>query len=62
MPPQTDIAAMNDKIVAMKKIAAELAQMADEFPAVAKNTARILSSIKMLEINVSDLVDLESNG
>ena len=62
MPLQTDIAAMNDKIVVIKKIASELAQMADEFPAVAKNTARILSSIKMLEINVSDLVDLESEG
>jgi len=53
---------MNDKIVAIKKIATELAQMADEFPAVAKNTARILSSIKMLEINVSDRADLESEG
>jgi hypothetical protein len=35
--------------------------MSKDFPAVARNTARILSSTKMLEINLSDLVDLETN-
>ena len=62
MPRQIDIEAMNSKIVAIKKITTELNQMADEFPAIAKNTTRILSSVKMLEINLSDLVDLESEG
>jgi len=59
MPPEIDMEAMNEKIQAIKKNAAELNRMADHFPAVVRNTARILSSTKMLEINVSDLVNLE---
>jgi hypothetical protein len=42
----------------LKKTAKELAQMGDDFPALKRNTARILASIKMLEINISDIVDL----
>jgi hypothetical protein len=60
MPPQIDIDTMHARIVAIKKIATELNQMADDFPAVARNTARILSSTKMLEINLSDNLDLET--
>jgi hypothetical protein len=33
--------------------------MGEDFPALARNIARILASVKMLEINVSDLVDLQ---
>ena len=62
VPRQIDIEDMNSKIMAIKKIATELNQMADDFPAIAKNTARILSSTKMLEINLSDLVDLETEA
>ncbi len=62
MPRQIDMEAINAKIVAIKKSTTELNQMADEFPAIARNTARILSSIKMLEINLSDLLDLESEA
>ncbi|MCF8142779.1 MAG: hypothetical protein K9N21_02545 [Deltaproteobacteria bacterium] len=59
MSEHIDMKAMNARILALKKIATELNQMADDFPAIARNTARILSSTKMLEINLSDLVDLE---
>jgi hypothetical protein len=62
VPRQIDIEDMNSKIMAIKKIATELNQMADDFPAIAKNTVRILSSTKMLEINLSDLVDLETEA
>ena len=62
VPWQIDIEDMNSKIMAIKKIATELNQMADDFPAIAKNTVRILSSTKMLEINLSDLVDLETEA
>ena len=37
----------------------ELKQMATEFPALEKNTIRILASIKMLEINISDVVEFQ---
>ena len=58
MAPQIDLNEINDKIQLMKKTAKELNQIGEEFPAIARNTVRILASVKMLEINVSDLVDL----
>jgi len=61
MSLKIDIEEMNARILALKRIATELNQMADDFPAVARNTVRILSSTKMLEINLSDLVDLETD-
>jgi len=44
------------KIQRMKQDALDLKEMADSFPAVYRNTSRILASIKMLEMNVSDLI------
>jgi predicted N-acyltransferase len=60
MPQEIDMEAMNSKIKVIKAAATELHQMADAFPAIARNSARILSSTKMLEINLSDIVDLET--
>lgn len=60
MNQQTDLTELDTKIQLMKKTARELSLMADQFPAVARNTARILASIKMLEINVSDVIDADS--
>ena len=62
MPREIDRQAMNAKIMSIKKAATELQQMADAFPAIARNSARILASTKMLEINLSDLVDLETEA
>ena len=58
MAKQIDLNQINDKSQLMKKTAKELNQIGEEFPAIARNTVRILASVKMLEINVSDLVDL----
>jgi len=44
----------------MKSGAEELKRLGDNFPALARNSARILASIKMLEINITDLVELDS--
>lgn len=52
---------MNARILAIKKNAMELYRMADDFPAVARNSARILASARMLELNLSDLEDIEGN-
>jgi fatty acid-binding protein DegV len=46
----------------LKQSASALARLGEQFPAVAKNVARIQASIKMLELNVSDLVHLEKSG
>ena len=51
---------INQKIKLMKQTAEELNRAGESFPALACNTVRILASVKMLEINVSDLIDLES--
>ena len=59
MEKQINIDAINTKIQLLKKTTEELNRMGEDFPALARNTARILASVKMLEINVSDLVDLQ---
>ncbi len=53
-----DLDKIDAKIQAMKKMAEELDQMADDFPAIAKTTARILANIRTLELNVSDLCEI----
>ena len=52
----THLEEIEQKIRTMKRIAEELKELGLNFPALAKNTSRILASIKMLELNVSDLV------
>ena len=49
---------MDAKIQTMKKAALDLESMASDFPALSRNLARVLSSIKMLELNISDILDL----
>ena len=58
MAQRIDLKEINDKIQLMKKTAEELNRIGEGFPAIARNTVRIRASVKMLEINVSDLVDL----
>ncbi len=58
MSAQIDIKKIDNNIKAMKKAAEDLSQMGDDFPALKRNTARILASIKMLEINISDIIDI----
>jgi aspartate/glutamate racemase len=55
-----DLDKIDKKIQLMKQTAEELNRIGEDFPALARNTVRILASLKMLEINVSDLVDLAS--
>jgi len=59
MNPRIDLNKINAKIQLMKKATEELNQIGENFPALARNTVRILASVKMLEINVSDLVELD---
>jgi hypothetical protein len=59
MAQQIDLNKINTKIQLLKKTAEELNRLGENFPAVARNTIRILASVKMLEINVSDLVELD---
>ena len=54
-----DLNEINTKIQLLKKTARELNRIGEDFPAVTRNTVRILASVKMLEINVSDLFELD---
>ena len=56
---QFDLKEIDSRIQTMKKAAEELEQAGKDFPAIARNIVRISAGIKMLEINVSDVVELE---
>ena len=58
MAQQINLNEINDKIRLMRKAAEELNRIGKGFPAISRNTVRILASIKMLEINISDLAEL----
>jgi hypothetical protein len=60
MAKQIDLNRIDDKIQLLKKTTEELNQLCQDFPAIARNTVRIMASVKMLEINVSDLVELDA--
>ncbi len=57
--PQFDLNEIDAKIKMMKRTAEELARAGENFPAIARNIVRISAGIKMLEINISDVVELE---
>ena len=50
-----DIEAIDKKIRLMKETALELSVIGKAIPAVSRNTSRILASLKMLEINITDV-------
>lgn len=49
---------MARKISSIKRAAVELRNLSEGIEAVDKNVERILASVKMLEINISDVADL----
>ena len=60
MTSPSDINQIHEKIQLMKTTAQELAQAGQNFPAIARNIVRISAGIKMLELNISDVVELEN--
>lgn len=61
MDHSNQIKEINEKIQLLKKVADELLIQGEDFPSVYRNSRRILASIKMLELNISDIDDLVSN-
>ena len=49
---------MDEKIQAIKKAALELKEISGGIQTVDRNADRILTSVKMLEINVSDVLEI----
>ncbi len=60
MDDPIDLHSINAKIQGIKKAAEELKRLGYNFPALSRNADRILASIKMLEINITDCIDLDS--
>jgi hypothetical protein len=56
------IGEMAGKIRVLKRTAVELKRISGGIQAVDRNVDRILASIKMLEINVGDMADIDDNG
>lgn len=58
MKQEYDIKGMAEKIQAIKETTAELKNISGGIQAVDKNVDRILASVKMLEINISDVANI----
>lgn len=57
MDRKTKLNDMHETIQLIKQHAEKLSRQGDEFPALSRNVVRILANLKMLELNVSDLID-----
>lgn len=55
MTPETDLREIRHKIKSLRQTAEELKKMGEDFPALYRNTSRILASVKMLELNLPDV-------
>ena len=53
-----EIKKLDTRIQTIKKAAQELKALSKRIPAVDRNAVRILASVKMLEINISDVRNL----
>jgi hypothetical protein len=58
MAEEYNVNEMAEKIQAIKETATELKNISGGIQAVDRNVDRILASVKMLEINISDIVDI----
>ena len=58
MGQEYDIKVMAEKIQAIKEKATELKRISGNIQAVDRNVDRILASVKMLEINISDIANI----
>ena len=57
MQSELKLEEIHAEIQSIKQSANQLKQLGDRLPAVTRNALRILASTKMLEINISDIVD-----
>jgi len=57
MQPSIDMDNLNLNIRSARKAVEELKRLGEDFPSVARNAERMLASLKMLAINVCDLMD-----
>jgi len=56
MTNASDFKGMSEKILKIKELLNELETDPNQFPALLRNSKRALTSIKMLELNICDIV------
>jgi len=56
---ENELKKIDDKIKLLRNTAEELKSLTENIPAVTRNTNRLLASVKMMELNVSDCIDLD---
>lgn len=59
MKNASDLYDINEKINKIKQLLIELEIKGKQFPALSQNSKRALASIKMLELNISDMVTFD---
>jgi len=59
MPIENELKDIDDKIKLLRSTAEELQSLAKNIPAITRNTARLLASVKMMELNISDCIDFD---
>jgi len=59
MMTRREIKKLDARIKTLKKAAQELKKLSGGIQAVDRNADRVLASVKMLEINISDLLELK---
>ncbi len=59
MTNASDFKGMSEKILKIKELLNELETDANQFPALLRNSKRALTSIKMLELNICDIVSYD---
>ncbi len=62
MMNRREVKKIDTRIKAIRRAAQELKELSGEIPAIDRNAERILASVKMLEINISDLLELEASS
>ena len=58
MEHEFDLKGMDEKIQLLKRISEDILEGADNFPSLSRNCCRILASVKMMELNMSDIQGL----
>lgn len=57
-----DVNQIHEKVLKIKQLLKELEAQSESFPALSRNTKRAQASIKMLELNIGDVVDFKLMG
>ena len=59
MITENELKKIDDKIKLLRNTAEELNSLSENIPAITRNTTRLLATVKMMELNISDFLDFD---